>query len=92
MTETLQEHSESLQHATSTATDLQSILESTITTANSMTTSFGQSSRLIDWILRISSPFISVFLGNYKVTPSLHQNALLIVSGESLFGFKEAST
>lgn len=82
MTELIQDHTESLELASSTAFSIHENLAQAAESArawNNITRFSGSS--FGDYAIRFAGPLAGVLLGNYGLPPSFNRNAMLIAGG-----------
>lgn len=82
MTTLLQNHTESLELASVTASSIHSNLEKAAASASSWNENFKWGGPLSNYALRIATPLSTLVLGNYGLPPSLARNAALAIGGK----------
>lgn len=81
MTSLLQNHTESLKLASSTASGIQATLEKAAASTGSWSKDFEWRGSLGNYALRIATPLTTLVLGNYGLPPSFPRNAALLLGG-----------
>jgi hypothetical protein len=82
MTRLLRNHTEYLELASVTASDIHSSLEKVATSTGSWNDNLTWRDSFSNIPLRIGTPLTTLVLGNYGLAPSLSRNAALILGGK----------
>lgn len=82
MTSLLQNHTEYLELATFKASNIHLTLEKTAVSAGSWDQNFEWGCSIGVYALRITTPLMTLILGNYGLPPSFTRNAALLLGGK----------
>lgn len=82
MTTLLQNHTEHLELASSTASTIHSTLEKAAASAGSWNDNFMLGGSMGNYALRVITPLTALILGNYGLPPSFSRNAALLLGGK----------
>jgi hypothetical protein len=80
----LENHTDHLEQAKSTASTIHHSLEKAATIADSWNENFRAGGSLGPYAVRITSPLTFLFLGNYGLPTSLSRNAALLLGGKNI--------
>ena len=80
----LQNHTQNLERASSTAHGIHSSLENAAAAAESFNQNLGMGGSYRDYAICVSAALASVFVGNYNLAGSLSRNVVLFLGGKMI--------